>query len=99
MSTYTYRQTEYHQLNRVYEYSFDVTDQSQWDELLDLAKSNGHDIKSLPTQAPHDPELWKELIELAPIDELAEYEDDCWTMNKGGYDVDSQLLDEDGNEI
>ena len=76
-----------------------MTDQSQWQELLDLAKSNGNDIKSLPQEAPHDAEQWKELIELAPIEELTEYEDDCWTMRKGGYDVDSQVLDEDGNEI
>ncbi len=99
MSSYTYVQTEYHQLNRIYEYSFDVTDQSNWEELLDSAKSNGQDIKSLPKKAPRDPELWMELIKLVPIDELTEYEDDCWTMNKGGYDVDSKLLDEDGNEI
>lgn len=99
MSNYTYKQIERHQLNRIYEYSFDVTDQDEWEDLLEQAKSNGESVDSFPQNAPSDPQIWMEVIELIPIDDLTDYEDDCWTMLKGGYDVDSQLLDEDGNEI
>lgn len=99
MPVYTYRQTEHHKLDRIYQYSFDVTDQDRWKDLLDLAKLHGNDIKSFPQKSSGDPELWRTLIELVPIEELTEYEDDCWTMRKGGYDVISELLDESGNEI
>ena len=99
MSNYTFKQIECHQLDRIYEYSFDVKDQDQWEDLLEEAKSNGESVESFPNQAPSDPQVWIEVIRLIPIDELTSYEDDCWTMRKGGYDIVSQLLNEDGNEI
>ena len=99
MSKYTFRQREYHQLTRTYDFEFDVTNQVEWEELLHRADINGIDISELPKDAPNDVQDWVRLIENIPIEELAECEEDLWTLRKGGYDVTVEIVDENGDKI
>lgn len=99
MSTYTFRQTQHHKVARIYEYSFDVTDQRQWESLLKKAQSQGESIDGFPKKAPSDPNVWGALIDVLFIEDLADYEDDFWTLNKGGYEIDTELLDENGEIV
>ena len=99
MPAFTYRETEHHRMTRTYEYEFDTTSTEDWENLLESAEANNVDISEMPSEPPEDPIVWMGLIEQLPLSDLVDYDDDVWTMSKGGFDVSAELLDDEGNEI
>ena len=99
MPNYRVVYDEYHKLTLSYIQEFDTSDQSTWDEFIEIAESNGVDIDVFPKEAPADPKIWFELISQLPSETYADKEEDLWTMTKGGYDTSFRLEDDDGNTI
>jgi len=90
---------EFHQLTISKIQEFDTADQDAWDEFRSNAELNGIDLDNYPEDAPSDPQIWFDLISELPTDDYPETEEDCWTMNNGGYDTSYELEDENGNTL
>jgi hypothetical protein len=99
MPTYKVVYKEFHQLIISKIQEFDTSDQDAWDAFRSNAELNGIDIENYPQEAPSDPQIWFDLISELPTEDYAETEEDCWTMNNGGYDTSYELEDEDGNTL
>ena len=99
MPSYTYQEIEHHQMNRTYQYHFDTDSTEDWKALLELAASSGVDISECPSKPPEDLSAWIELIEELTLSDIVEFEDDVWTMDTGGYETSTALLDDDGNQV
>ena len=91
---------EFHQLIISNTQSFDTEDQEAWDCFrTDGIEFNNISPDDFPEEAPSDPQIWFDLISQLSTDEYEEREEDCWTMNKGGFDSSFDLEDEDGNSV
>ena len=86
-------------LEKCHEHLHRTSDQSAWETFLNDAKIIGIDTNDYPPKAPKDPQIWFDLISELPTEEYPETEEDCWTMNKGGYDTSFELEDEKGNTL
>ena len=96
MGTYTFRNIETHQVRRIFSLVFDTADQKLWSEMLSIVKIMNPEV-SFPDQAPTDPEVWHRLLKHVPDDELGDVEEDWWMMEKGGFDVNHETLNDKGH--
>ena len=100
MPSYKVIYKEFHQLTISQIQSFDTDDQDAWENYRDHAIQNyGADADDYPEKAPSDPDLWFDLISKLDTSEYQDREEDCWTMNKGGFDTAFELEDEEGNTL
>ena len=91
---------EFHKLTISNLQSFDTEDQEAWDRFRsDGIEFNNISPDDFPEEAPSDPQIWFDLISQLSTDEYEDREEDCWTMNKGGFDSSFDLEDEDGNSV
>ena len=100
MSKFKYRYIEAHQVNLIYEIDIDTKDQGLWEKLLVQANPDLiEDEDEFPKQAPSDLEEWFRLLGCIDQEEFLESREEWWTLEKGGYDICRELLDENGKPV
>ncbi len=100
MSKFQYKYIEAHQVNLIHKIDIDTKDQALWEKLLNLANPDLlEDEEEFPVEAPSDPEEWFRLLGCIDQAEFPESYEDWWTMEKGGYEICRELLDENGNSV
>ena len=95
MSKFQYRYIEAHKVDLIYQIDIDTTNQDQWQKLLSQANPDLlEDESEFSNEAPADPQEWFRLLQLIDNTEFPETHEHWWTLEKGGYEICSELLDE-----
>ncbi len=101
MTIFRLKRIEYHTVKQVHYDEIDVKDQNKWDYLRENCSEWFEDeISKLPKKAPSDVKKWLKLYSMLQEGLQSMSEQDDWiSISKGGYPVEFEVEDSDGNLI